>query len=67
MTPITGTKNSDPFYLVFGRNAPSPGILSMELLPSPVTRDDYATYLVRRMQEAQKEFNAIKNDLRRSQ
>ena len=39
----------------------------MELSPSPLTNNDYATYLVHRMYDTQKEFNAIKNDLRRSQ
>ena len=39
----------------------------MELPPSPLTWDDYTTYLVRRMHKAQKQFSAIKNDLRRSQ
>ena len=63
VTPVTGTKNIDPFYLVFGRHALSPEVLSMELPPSLLTRDDYATYLVCRMNKAQKEFNAIKNDL----
>ena len=67
VTPITGTKNIDPFYLVFGRHAPSPVVLSMELPPSPLTRDDYATYLVCRMHKAKKEFNAIKNELCHSQ
>ena len=66
VTRITGTKNIDPFYLVLGRHAPSPEVLSMELPPSPLTCDDYATYLVCRMHKGQKEFNAIKNDLHHS-
>ena len=60
VTPITGTKNIDPFHLVFGQHAPSPEVLSMILPLSPLTRVDYATYLVCRMHKAQKEFNATK-------
>ena len=59
VTPIT--KIIDPFYLIFGRHASSPEVLFMELPPSPLTCDDYATYFVRRMHKAQKEVNTIKN------
>ena len=62
VTPITSTKNINRFHLVFSQHALSPEVLSMELPPSPLTREDYATYLVLRMHKAQKEFNAIKND-----
>ena len=61
VTPFAGTDRRDPFLLVFGRRAPSPGVLPLELPP------EYAAQLIAKMHETQKRFNQIQADLERSQ
>ena len=66
-SPISGLSAITPFFLVFGREAPSPEKISLELPPHPLPADHYAHKLVSKMADAHKHFSAIKADLRRRQ
>ena len=66
-SPLSGTSDITPFFLVFGCNAPSPETLSLELPPKPLPPDHYAQNLILRMHEAHAKFQAIKSDIRRCQ
>jgi len=62
VSPIPGTGQISPFFLVFGRNAPSPEVISLDL-PVPeenLSRSTHAEQLLSRMREAHKQFNNIK-------
>ena len=65
--PISGTSDITPFFLVFGRHAPSPETISLDLQLQSLPADHYAHHLVARMQQAHEQFRAIKADLRRRQ
>ena len=65
--PVSGTSDITPFFLVFGRNAPSPETIDLDLPPAPLPADHYAHNLVSRMQQAHEQFRNIKADLRRRQ
>ena len=67
VSPIPGTGQISPFFLVFGRNAPSPEVISLDLPGESPSRSTYAEQLVSRMREAQKQFNSIKADMKRTQ
>ena len=67
MSPISGTSNITPFFLVFGRHATSPETISLQLPVHPLPPDHYAKHLISRLQTARKEFTEIKVDLRRRQ
>ena len=67
VSPIPGTGQISPFFLVFGRNAPSPEVISLDLPGESLSRSTYAEQLVSRMREAQKQFNSIKADMKRTQ
>ena len=67
VSPIPGTGQISPFFLVFGRNAPSPEVITLDLPVETLPRSTYAEQLVSRMQEAQKQFNSIKADMKRTQ
>lgn len=67
MPPIPGTGQISPFILVFGRHAPSPEIIPLDLPPATLSRNAFAEQLVSRLCEAQKQFNTIKADLKRTQ
>ena len=56
-----------PFFLVFGRHAPSPEILGFDLPPAPLAQASYAKELLKRSIEARKNFDRIKADLKRTQ
>ena len=66
-SPISGTSDISPFFLVFGRAAPSPETLSFDLPPSKLSVDKYAQHLVSRLKSAHFQFQNIKSDLRRRQ
>ena len=66
VTPIRGTDRIDPFLLVFGRRAPSPEVLSLELPPEEISHSKYAAQLIAKMHGTQKRFNQIKADLKTS-
>ena len=66
MSPIPGTGQISPFFLVFERHAPSPEINHNDLPPATLSRNTYAEQLVSRLREAQKQFNTIKADLKRT-
>jgi len=55
------------FFLVFERLAPSPEINHNDLPPATLSRNTYAEQLVSHLCEAQKQFNTIKADLKRTQ
>ena len=55
------------FFLVFGRNAPSPEVITLDLPVESLSINTYAEQLVSRMCEAQKQFNSIKADMKRTQ
>ena len=63
---ISGTSNITPFFLVFGRDPPSPEAISLELPPKPLPPDHYAKH-ISRLTDANKKFNQVKADLRRCQ
>ena len=63
VAPTSGTLNITPFSLVFGRDAPSPETISLELPPRPIPHDHYAKHKLSRLSEAHKEFSQIKADI----
>ena len=65
--PISGTTNITPFFLVFGRDAPSPETISFDLPVNPLPPDHYARHLLSRMKVAHQQFSQVKSDLRRHQ
>ena len=67
VSPISGTSNIAPFFLVFGRHATSPETISLQLPVHPLPPDHYAKHLITQLQSAHKDFTAIKADLRRKQ
>ena len=67
VSPIPGTGQISPFFLVFGRNAPSPEVITLDVPVETLSRSTYAEQLVSRMCEAQKLFNSIKADMKRTQ
>ena len=67
VSPIPGTGQICPFFLVFGCNAPSPEVISLELPEENLPRSTYAKQLVSRMHEAHKQFNSIKASIKRTQ
>ena len=67
VSPISGTTNITPFFLVFGRNAPSPETISLDLPVKPLPPDHYAKQMLSRLQIAHHRFAIIKSDLRRHQ
>ena len=67
VSPISGTTNITPFFLVFGRDAPSPETISLDLPVEPLPPDHYAKHMLSRMQIAHHRFTIIKSDLRRHQ
>ena len=67
VSPIAGTQDITPFFLVFGREAKSPETVSLELPAHPLPAEVYAQHLTKRLAEAHKEFGRIKADLRRYQ
>ena len=67
VSPISGTSNITPFFLAFGRDAPSPETISLDLPVHPLPPDHYAKYMLSRMKLAHQRFTQIKSDLRRHQ
>ena len=67
VSPISGTTNITPFFLVFGRDAPSPETISFDLPVNPLPPDHYARHLLSRMKVAHQQFSQVKSDLRRHQ
>ena len=55
VTPIAGTDRIDPFLLVFGRQAPSPEVLSLELPPEEVSHSKYAAQLLAKCMKHRKD------------
>ena len=66
-SPIPGTDHVTPFFLVFGRHAPSPEVLGFEMPPAPLSQASFAKELIKRSTEARKTFDRIKADLKRTQ
>ena len=64
VSPISGTTNITPFFLVFGRDAPSLETISFDLPVHPLPPDHYAKHMLSRMQIAHQRFSQIKSDLR---
>lgn len=54
VSPIQGTGQISPSFLVFGSNAPSPEVMTLDLPVETLPRTTYADQLVSRMQIAQK-------------
>lgn len=65
-SPILGTDHITPFFLVFGRHASSPEVLSFDMPTAPLSQSSYAKTLVKRSNEARKSFDGIKADLKRT-
>lgn len=66
-SPIPGADHETPFFLMFGRHAPSPEVFSYDLPPAPLSQSSYARELIERSIETRKSFDRIKVDLKRSQ
>ena len=49
VSPIPGTGQISPFFLVFGRNAPSPEVITLDLPVETLPRSTYAEQLVSRI------------------
>lgn len=49
-----------PFFLVFGRHAPSPETLTLALPLKPFSQQTYAENVVSLLSDAKKEFDRIK-------
>ena len=67
VTPIPGTHNLSPFFINFGRHAPSPEVITLELPSQEISHNQYATYLVSRLSTSHKHLQEIKSDLRQLQ
>ena len=65
--PISGTTNLTLFFSVFGRDAPSPETISLDLPVKPLPPDHYAKHMLSRMQIAHQRFTVIKSDICRHQ
>ena len=59
--------NITPFFLVFGRDAPTLETISFDLPVHPLPPDHYAKHMLSRMQIAHQRFSQIKSDLRHHQ
>ena len=67
VSPISGTTNITPFFLVFGHDARSPEKISLDLPVKSLPPDHYAKHMLSRMQIAHHRFTIITSDLRRHQ
>ena len=67
VSPISGTTNISPFFLVFGRDAPSPETIALDLPVHPLPPDHYAKHMLSHMKLAHTSFSDIKSDLRQHQ
>ena len=67
VSPISGTSNVTPFFLVFGRHATSPETISLQLPVHPLPPNHYAKHLVARLQTVHKDFTEIRADLHHKQ
>ena len=59
--------NLDPFLLNFGRHAPPPEKIDIQMPINPISQDEYAVNLIKNLKQAHSEFEIIKADLRQSQ
>ena len=62
-----GTHDLSPFFLSFGRHAPSPEVITLDLPSQQISRNQFATHLVSRLSTSHKHLQEIKSDLRRLQ
>ena len=67
VSPISGTSNITPFYLVFSRHATSPETISLQFPVHPLPPNHYAKHLISKLQTAHNDFTEIKADLRHKQ
>ena len=64
---LPGTTNITPFFLVFGRDAPSSETISLDLPVKSLPPDHYAKHMLSRIQVAHQRFPVIKSDICRHQ
>ena len=64
---IPTSTNLDPFLLNFGRHAPPPEKIDIQMPINPISQDEYAVNLIKNLKQVHSEFEIIKADLRRSQ
>ena len=67
ISPIPGSEELSPFFLLFGRDALSPDTIPLQLPKENVSADLYASHLLHRLKSARTEYEQIKDDLKRSQ
>lgn len=67
VSPTPGMEKISPFFLVFGRQAPSPEILVLALPLKSLSQQSYAENLVLCLSDAKKQFDRINAELKRSQ
>lgn len=60
VSAIPGMNKLSPFFLVFGRHAPSPETLTLALPLKPFSQQTYAENVVSLLSDAKKEFDRIK-------
>ena len=63
-SPISGLTSISLFFLVFGRDPPSPETLCFQMPVHTLPADQYAHYLVSQLQDAADQFTQIKSDLK---
>ena len=64
---ISGTTNISPFFLVFGRDAPSPETIALNRPVHPLPPDHHAKHMLSRMKLVHTRFSDIKFDLHQNQ
>ena len=67
VSPISGTTNISPFFLVFGRDAPSPETIALDLPVHPLPLDHNAKHMLSCMKLVHTRFSDIKSDLHQHQ
>ena len=67
VTLIPGTHDLSSFFPNFGRHAPSPEVITLDLPSQQISPHPYATHLVFRLSASQKHLQEIKSDLRQLQ
>ena len=58
-SPISELTSISPFFLVFGRDPPSPETLCFQMPDHPLPADHYAHHLVSQLQDAADQFTHI--------
>ena len=66
-SPVSGLTSISPFFLVFGRDPPSPETLYFQMPVHQLPANHYAHHLLSWLQDAVDQFTQIKSDLKQRQ